>query len=176
MPGTKSEWREWAEQRRRSIDHRAASKKIVAALEAVLDKHAPTLTFLPMRGEVDLTALHHRNLFTTRTPKEGPLTVHHYGAERELHPWGFEQPSSTAAEVSSSTLRVALVPGLVFGRDGSRIGHGKGYYDQLLSSCPDVFAIGVTFDALLVDSLPTESHDVAMDGLVTESGYLTIRD
>lgn len=174
MPTTKSEWREWAEQRRRSIDHSAASEKIVAAIETILDSDSPTLTFLPMQNEVDLTALDHRNLYTTRTPKKGPLSVHHYGAERETHPWGFEQPSANAVEVAPALLAVALVPGVVFGRDGSRIGHGKGYYDQLLASCADVFAIGVTFEALLVDSLPTEPHDVMMDGLVTESGYFNV--
>lgn len=157
-----------------SIDHDSASRAIVARLQDLLDPTLPTLTFLPMANEVDLTPLDHPNLLVTRTPNRGPLTVHEYDAVRETHPWGYDQPAAGAATVAPAEIEVALVPGVVFGRDGTRIGHGKGYYDQLLASCGEVTALGITFEALLVDALPSEAHDFPMDAVVTERGVTGI--
>ena len=56
-----------------------------------------------------------------------------------------------------ATIEVVLVPGLMFARDGGRLGHGKGYYDTLLSSFqPRPYLIGVTVDRRVVDDL---AHD-----------------
>jgi 5-formyltetrahydrofolate cyclo-ligase len=40
---------------------------------------------------------------------------------------------------------------------------------------PDCTSIGVGFDAQIVDELPTEPHDVALDSVVTESGAMVPR-
>ena len=63
-----------------------------------------------------------------------------------------------------------LVPGLAFTADGFRLGRGGGYYDRLLASCPPhTRKIGVCFATQLVAALPTESHDHAVERVVTES-------
>jgi 5-formyltetrahydrofolate cyclo-ligase len=168
---TKSEWRRWAEAQHATIDHVAASAQIVDVLHRTLGFDQHTLTFLPMSDEVDLTRLDRPHLYVTRTPTVGALTVHSFDAPRERHPWGYEQPIAAAPEIAPATLDVVLVPGVVFAVTGTRIGHGKGYYDQLLASCrTDTQRIGITFDALVVDSLPAEAHDIPMDAIVTESG------
>ena len=64
------------------------------------------------------------------------------------------------------------MPGLMFARDGGRLGHGKGYYDTLLASLGSrPHLIGVTVDRRVVDTLPMTGHDIWMDGLATESGF-----
>jgi 5-formyltetrahydrofolate cyclo-ligase len=62
---------------------------------------------------------------------------------------------------------LALVPGLAFGRDGSRLGFGKGYYDRLLSvrSTP---RIALAFGFQVLASVPVLPHDVPVDWIVTE--------
>lgn len=63
-----------------------------------------------------------------------------------------------------------LVPGLAFTADGFRLGRGGGYYDRLLASClPHTRKIGVCFATQLVATLPTESHDYAVERVITES-------
>jgi 5-formyltetrahydrofolate cyclo-ligase len=64
------------------------------------------------------------------------------------------------------------VPGLGFGRDGTRLGRGKGHYDRFLPGLSSTaFLCGVCFRCQVSDALPVESHDVPMDALLTESGW-----
>ena len=66
---------------------------------------------------------------------------------------------------------VVLVPGLAFTPAGDRLGQGGGWYDRFLERVrEDCTTIGVGFDVQLVDTLPVEIHDVALDCVVTESG------
>ena len=62
---------------------------------------------------------------------------------------------------------LALAPGVAFGRNGGRIGFGRGYYDHLLAarSTP---RIALAFSFQVLDSVPTLPHDIPMDIIVTE--------
>ena len=70
--------------------------------------------------------------------------------------------------VPATRPEVWLVPGLAFDRTGNRVGRGKGYYDALLQSAPGI-KIALTHDFQLLPEVPTESHDVRMDFIVTEN-------
>ncbi|MEX2280547.1 MAG: 5-formyltetrahydrofolate cyclo-ligase [Acidimicrobiia bacterium] len=135
------------------------------------------LVYLPMPGEVDVRgAIDDRHRwFVTRTPAgKLPLTVHPIEAPRETHRFGYEQPVPDAEIVDPTTLDVVLTPSLAFDVKGNRIGWGMGYYDGLFASAPQVTAVGITLDRLLVDTLPTEAHDRRMDWLATDSGVRRI--
>ncbi len=71
---------------------------------------------------------------------------------------------------SIDEIELAVVPGVAFGRDGSRIGNGRGYYDRLFRSItgPTV-RVGVAFECQIFDTLPVDEHDVWMDAIVTEA-------
>jgi 5-formyltetrahydrofolate cyclo-ligase len=61
-----------------------------------------------------------------------------------------------------------IVPAAAVDASGMRLGWGRGYYDKTLGSmerCPPVY--GVLFDSELVDEVPRERHDQAIDGVVT---------
>ncbi|MBO5788081.1 MAG: 5-formyltetrahydrofolate cyclo-ligase [Bacteroidaceae bacterium] len=59
---------------------------------------------------------------------------------------------------------VVVVPGVVFTKDGARMGRGKGYYDKYLSQHDfRGVKIGVCYAEQIVDVLPIEPHDVRMD-------------
>lgn len=131
------------------------------------------LVYVSMPGEIpaemvvpDCSDVH--SFATTRTPERGPLTIHDFVGPRERHRLGYEQPFSDAAVVESASVGIVLVPGLVFSLAGDRLGWGKGYYDQLLASLGGTF-VGVTLERRVVPDVPAESHDVAMDMLVTEA-------
>lgn len=69
----------------------------------------------------------------------------------------------------SDGIRVpVLVPGVVFSRKGQRIGYGKGYYDRYLSGHPELYAIGICYEAQLSDEIEAEPQDVAMNKVITE--------
>lgn len=60
---------------------------------------------------------------------------------------------------------VAIVPGMAFDHAGHRLGHGKGYYDRFLSQ-KATYKIGLCFDFQLMDSIPSDPHDVVMDEVI----------
>jgi 5-formyltetrahydrofolate cyclo-ligase len=63
-----------------------------------------------------------------------------------------------------------LVPGLVFGKDGSRIGHGTGYYDRHLASFKGVHRIGLAYSAQMRNALPQNAMDMRMDEMLWVKG------
>ncbi len=60
-----------------------------------------------------------------------------------------------------------LVPGVAFDIENNRMGRGKAYYDKLLSSLK-AYKLGVCFDFQLLQSVPTDEHDIKMDQIITE--------
>jgi ribonuclease D len=56
-----------------------------------------------------------------------------------------------------------LVPGVVFGKDCSRIGHGAGYYDRFLATLKGIPRLGVAYSVQIRNSLPQNATDMKMD-------------
>ena len=178
-PGAgKEAFRRWARRMRRPG---IPGDQAVAAVDGIVDWFAgaglpagSVVMYLPLPDEIDVTPIPDRvsrRFAVTRTPPSGPLTLHPVDAPRERHRFGFEQPVATAPRVDPSTVAVVLTPGLAFGPDGERLGRGGGYYDRFLLTVPEGTArVGVTVSALVVEGLPTDSHDVPMTHLATETG------
>jgi 5-formyltetrahydrofolate cyclo-ligase len=68
-----------------------------------------------------------------------------------------------------AAIDLALIPGIVFDRQGGRIGFGGGYFDRLLPKMPNAFRLALAFSAqVLNDPFPLENHDIRMQAIVTE--------
>ena len=96
----------------------------------------------------------------------------HFDHERTLMPnrWKILQPEKRA-EIPAEDIDVVLVPGLGFDRRGHRIGYGGGYYDRLFEYV-DTFKIGLSLDSCFIEQIPTQSHDIAVDCLITANRTL----
>jgi 5-formyltetrahydrofolate cyclo-ligase len=149
-------------------DLAGASALLVARLEAVVGRTDRVITFSHLPDEPDLSSFVRPRMLLTRTPEEGWLTIHAADAQLERHRWGFLQPVAGCEEVDPEEVHVVLVPGVAFGEDGSRLGHGKGYYDELLSRLPLAVRVGITWECRVVDEVPSDEHDIAMHAVVTE--------
>jgi 5-formyltetrahydrofolate cyclo-ligase len=94
--------------------------------------------------------------------------------ELELGMYRILEPKAQLREVQAKRLRpedldLVMVPGVAFDRRGGRTGHGKGYYDKLLQHArKDAPLVALAFECQLFDKIPTESHDIFMDKVVTE--------
>lgn len=64
-----------------------------------------------------------------------------------------------------------IVPGIVFDRSGYRIGYGGGYYDRYLNGFKGML-ISLAFDIQVKESVPTESFDIPVDVIITESARI----
>ncbi len=73
-----------------------------------------------------------------------------------------------------SDLQLVICPAVAFDIYGSRLGHGKGFYDVFLKELRGrTPLVGFAFDCQIrQDNLPFEYHDVPMDQVITESGTL----
>ena len=60
-----------------------------------------------------------------------------------------------------------LVPTVGISKSGDRLGYGSGYYDKFLSST-DAIKISLTYSKQIVKFVPSESHDIKIDLIITE--------
>ncbi|MDQ7040664.1 MAG: 5-formyltetrahydrofolate cyclo-ligase [Rhodothermus sp.] len=96
------------------------------------------------------------------------LEARRFDDPRQLEhgPWGLQEPRR-APLVPPEALDVVLVPALGAGRNGYRIGYGKGYYDAFLQGLATC-TICPVYTECLIDLVPPEPHDVPVQVVVTE--------
>ncbi|MCH2161710.1 MAG: 5-formyltetrahydrofolate cyclo-ligase [Phycisphaerales bacterium] len=71
--------------------------------------------------------------------------------------------------MAPETLDLVVVPGMAFDPMGHRLGRGAGFYDRFLKSLPEhTIRVGACFAVQVLESIPTDSHDVQMDLVITE--------
>jgi len=80
---------------------------------------------------------------------------------------GLVEPSG-GEEVKPEQLDLIVMPGVAFDRAGGRIGMGKGFYDSMLRKSTRVKLVGLCFEENLEERIPSESHDVKMNIIVTD--------
>jgi len=66
-----------------------------------------------------------------------------------------------------------LIPTVGVSKLGVRLGYGHGYYDRFLSSI-DAVKISLTYSKQIVKSIPSDSHDIKIDWIVTEDENIKI--
>ncbi len=81
-------------------------------------------------------------------------------------PMGLRQPARPDGSRLEDA-QVVLAPALAIGRDGTRLGHGGGFYDRALAGMPLDRLCGVVYDDEVADTLPTEDHDVRVGWVCT---------
>lgn len=91
----------------------------------------------------------------------------------ELGAFHIEEPTGTNT-VSPEDIELIIVPAVAYDRNGNRLGRGKGFYDRLLSSTRAT-KVGVAYEFQIVDEIPVEPHDVAMDMVISPSACRIIR-
>jgi 5-formyltetrahydrofolate cyclo-ligase len=93
----------------------------------------------------------------------------------DLHPGGYGvlEPSEAAPVFEPGHGDVVVVPGVAFDREGRRLGRGAGYYDRTFppSDRPQPLLFGVSCEVQIVESVPCDSRDRAMDAIVTERAF-----
>ncbi|MCR4909393.1 MAG: 5-formyltetrahydrofolate cyclo-ligase [Lachnospiraceae bacterium] len=84
-----------------------------------------------------------------------------------------EPPKEGLCAISEPDL--VIVPGLVFDREGNRLGYGKGYYDRFFKTLPyGVSKAALAFDEQLSDTVIKEEYDVPVDLIITPSEVMEI--
>jgi len=187
----KSELRKQIRKRRIDLpNRRQLGEQIQYAVEnlPVCQSAQSVMVYVGYRSEVRTDALIPRLLEAGKTVyvpwcDEDELRLFRLETASELTPGAFgilEPPAELREDPKRagqpSELDIVLVPGLAFDRAGGRLGQGKGYYDRLLSNVSDdCVIVGLAFDIQMVQRVPVEIHDIAIDFVVTELEVIVTR-
>ncbi len=134
------------------------------------------LAYFSFRGEPNLSSL----FLTNSAIKWGfprchgkSLTWHYWRSGDALiaSKYGILEPIPETTIVEPSAVDLMLVPAVACDRQRSRLGYGGGYYDRLLSSpeWSQIPTIGVVFDFAYLTQLPTDSWDIKLNYICTET-------
>jgi 5-formyltetrahydrofolate cyclo-ligase len=86
--------------------------------------------------------------------------------------YGILEPMRFCPKLQQAEIDLALIPGVCFSRNGSRLGRGGGYYDRWLQTYCGV-SIGICRNQFLQPHIPTEPHDQTVMYLLTEQGIFS---
>ncbi len=92
----------------------------------------------------------------------------------QLGSFHIEEPTGDDIQ-DIDTMELIVVPAVAYDRQGNRVGRGKGYYDRLLAGTKAT-KVGVGYDFQLIEeSIDTDTHDVPVDMVITETVRFTVR-
>lgn len=165
-----------------SDEVREKSHKIMETLLSLEEfyRAKAVMFYVDMRNEVETKAAIEKTLalgkrvVVPRVKKGyGLLAIEIKGLdELELGTFDVLEPIKNE-EIPLEDIDLVVVPGVAFNTKGYRLGYGGGYYDNFLPKLRgDAKKVAVAFDLQLVETLPTEPHDVRMDMIITESHRL----
>ncbi len=92
-----------------------------------------------------------------------------------LGPYGILQPRNPI-NFDLEKIAIIIVPGVAFDIKGFRIGYGKGYYDKFLKKLKKPIKIGLTFDELIIESIPINDKDIPVDIIISEKRIIQVRN
>ena len=155
------------------------SDLIIKNLVSYIENVQNIMIFMDMKTEVKITKLLElypkKNFFISKitNSKNREMKINKYNKnELILHKFGYYESSSNDF-YDEEILDVVIVPALAFDSKKNRIGFGGGYYDTFLEKVRKknnkVLFIGICYDFQIIDSIPTEKHDVTLDFVVSES-------
>ncbi len=97
----------------------------------------------------------------------------------ELKPgkYGILEPVNIQEIIPPEELDLVLLPGLAFDLSGGRLGYGGGFYDRFLRKLkPSALKVALAYSMQICDSVPTEPWDEAIDGILTEKGFISFKE
>ena len=158
------------------------SDLIIKNLASYIENVQNIMIFMDMKTEVKITKLLElhpkKNFFISKitNSKNREMKINKYNKnELILHKFGYYESSSNDF-YDEEILDVVIVPALAFDSKKNRIGFGGGYYDTFLEKVRKknnkALFIGVCYDFQIIDSVPTEKHDVTLDFVVSESNII----
>jgi 5-formyltetrahydrofolate cyclo-ligase len=156
---------------------RKLDSSICGKLYALLKDKKSVALYLALPNEIDLSQLVEKLLSSgvkVSSPKwngEGYTLSRIRSLKAEDLSYGpMNVPESKYVDlVAFEEVDAYIVPGLAFSSSGCRIGYGGGWYDRMLQKASlKALKIGVCYSCQQLSSLPIETHDIAMDLVISE--------
>lgn len=82
--------------------------------------------------------------------------------------YGIREPDiNKCSKVYNFSSSITIVPALSFDKNGYRLGYGGGYYDRFLSQYNGT-SVGICYDEMMSNRIPTDKHDKNVDIIITD--------
>ncbi|SFL82136.1 5-formyltetrahydrofolate cyclo-ligase [Gracilibacillus orientalis] len=107
-------------------------------------------------------------------PHNNSMAFYQYQAGDELeNVWTdiWEPSISDALCIEKNQIDLMIVPGVVFNKQGFRIGYGGGFYDRYLQ-CYTGATVSLAADFQIVETIIPETHDKPVDILISNFGKI----
>lgn len=123
-------------------------------------------SYMPMKTEPNLTDF---NIWASTNgielwfPKINGDDLLWGNADFQLGKFGINEPTNGGV---LPAIDLVLVPSLAIDKAGNRLGKGKGFYDRALANFSGT-KVGVVFEEEILESLPTEPHDLTVTAAIT---------
>ena len=147
------------------------NNSIISELQDII-KNKIVCTYIPLENEININDyLTTQALLTTTCIVDNETKVCVYEEPLEKNKYNVYQPINRKF---IDVVDVFLVPGVGFDLKGTRLGKGSGIYDQILSKFSDSIFFGITDRHHIVEHIPSEFHDISMNGLITHDEIIFI--
>ena len=156
-----------------------ASNKIFSLLEELdlFNKAERIFVFVGFGSEITTEIFIKKHLANKQiyVPKivNGDMKLVNITRWDSLKPGHFNVLEPESDDFYNGFVDLVITPSIVFNKQGYRLGYGKGYYDKYFSQNNYKVSIGLSYDQLLQDNIPTEEHDQKVDFIITEKGIIT---
>lgn len=173
----KNELRKSVLKLRHSFDGEKESAQICKNIESMPEyKNARCVAaFVPYKSEVNIMplavkAMGEKKVCFPVTDENDRIEFYFADGLSELKPgrYGILQPNT---DRRAEKIDFMIVPGVVFGKDGFRIGYGKGCYDRYLKG-KNIFTCAAGYSFQLKETVEHEAHDVTVRAFADETGIL----
>ena len=147
------------------------NNSVISELQDII-KNKIVCTYIPLENEININDyLTTQALLTTTCIVDNETKVCVYEEPLEKNKYNVYQPINRKI---IDVVDVFLVPGVGFDLKGTRLGKGSGIYDQILSKFSDSIFFGITDRHHIVEHIPSEFHDISMNGLITHDEIIFI--
>lgn len=160
--------RQFSRQQLRELSH-AVIGRLTANRRFCLAKTLLLYSSLPDEVDTDtlLRSLPGRKIILPKVTGDADMELRIYTGPHDMATgsYGISEPTGPAF-TALGEIDVAVIPGMAFDRHGNRLGRGRGYYDRLLPLMAGTYKIGLCFDFQMMENLPCEPHDIAVDEVI----------
>jgi len=149
------------------------------------------ISYMPIKYEVDVSLFNNYILNSAEYKLLVPKIIDSQKIEvfeinkstkYETNKYGILEPSDVLLEnkeykdIELTKKIIIICPGLAFDLSGNRLGRGAGYYDNFFESnnAERFYKIGVCFDFMMFDALPSNLRDVKMDCIIMPEKIINI--
>lgn len=88
--------------------------------------------------------------------------------------FGVREPDvATCDKCTDFNDAICIVPAIAYDKQGCRLGYGKGYYDRFLKNFYSL-SVGLCYNELIEDKLPTDEYDIPVDYIITQTGAMRV--